>query len=63
MYAIKNKNNEYLTRRTINSDYSFTDNNNLAYVWDDIREVEALKNILTKYQNIADLKIVQYKEV
>lgn len=58
MYAIVNKNKQYLTRRTINSDYSFTDNNNLAYVWGKIAEAEAVRNILTDYQGINDLEIV-----
>lgn len=58
MFAIKNKNNQYLTRRNLFDDYSFTDNNNFAYVWRDIREAEAVRNILTDYQNITDLEIV-----
>ncbi len=58
MYAIKNKNNQYLTRKGMFDDYSFTDNNNLAYVWDKIAEAEAVRNILTDYQGINDLEIV-----
>ena len=58
MFAIKNKNNQYLTRRNMFDDYSFTDNNNFAYVWGDIREAETVRNILIDYQNITDLEIV-----
>jgi len=58
MFAIKNKNNQYLTRKGIDSDYSFTDNNNFAYVWGKINEAEAVRNILTDYQGITDLEIV-----
>ena len=58
MFAIKNKNNEYLTRRGIDTDYSFTDNNNFAYVWGKIEEAEAVRNILTDYQGITDLEII-----
>lgn len=57
MFAIKNKNNQYLTRKGIDTDYSFTDNNNFAYVWGKIEEAEAVKNILTNHQNITDLEI------
>ena len=58
MYAIKNKNNQYLTRRNLFDDYSFTDNNNFAYVWGNIAEAEAVRNILTDYQGITDLEII-----
>lgn len=58
MYAIKNKNNQYLTRMRFDADYTFTDNNNFAYVWDRIEEAETVRNILTDYQNITDLEIV-----
>lgn len=58
MYAIKNKNNQYLTRKNLFDDYSFTDNNNFAYVWGKIAEAEAVRNILTQYQNITDLEII-----
>ncbi len=58
MFAIKNKNNQYLTRKGMFDDYSFTDNNNFAYVWGKIEEAEAVRNILTDYQNITDLEIV-----
>ena len=58
MFAIKNKNNQYLTRRGIDADYTFTDNNNFAYVWGRIEEAETVRNILTDYQDINDLEIV-----
>lgn len=58
MFAIKNKNNQYLTRKNLFDDYSFTDNNNFAYVWGTINEAEIVRNILTDYQNITDLEIV-----
>ncbi len=58
MFAIKNKNNQYLTRKNLFDDYSFTDNDNFAYVWGKIAEAESVRNILTDYQNITDLEIV-----
>ena len=58
MFAIKNKNNQYLTRMGIDADYSFTDNKNFAYVWGKLTEAEVVRNILTDHQNITDLEIV-----
>ncbi len=58
MYAIINKNNQYLTRRNLFDDYSFIDNNNFAYVWGNINEAEAVRNILIKHQGITNLEIV-----
>ena len=58
MFAIKNKNNQYLTRKGMFDDYSFTDNNNFAYVWGKIEEAEAVRNILVDCQNITNLEIV-----
>ena len=58
MYAIINKNKQYLTRRGIDADYTFTDNNNFAYVWGNIAEAETVRNILTDYQGINDLEII-----
>jgi len=58
MFAIINKNKQYLTRRGIDADYTFTDNNNFAYVWGTINEAEAVRNILTDYQGVNDLEIV-----
>lgn len=58
MFAIINKNKQYLTRRGIDADYTFTDNNNFAYVWRTINEAEAVRNILTDYRGINELEIV-----
>ena len=58
MFAIINKNKQYLTRRGIDADYTFTDNNNFAYVWGRIEEAETVRNILTDYQGITDLEII-----
>lgn len=58
MFAIINKNKQYLTRRGIDADYTFTDNNNFAYVWGTINEAEAVRNILTDYQGVNDLEII-----
>jgi len=58
MFTIINKNKQYITRQSLTADYNFTDNNNFAYVWGRIEEAEAVRNILTDYQNITDLEIV-----
>ena len=58
MFAIKNNKNEYLTKKNLYNDFSFTNNSNFAYVWGDIREAETVRNTLTDYQNITDLEIV-----
>jgi len=58
MFTIINKNKQYITRRSLTDDFSFTDNYNFAYVWGKIAEAEAVRNILIDHQNITDLEIV-----
>jgi len=58
MFTIINKNKQYITRRSLTDDFSFTDNYNFAYVYDNINQVEAIRNILEKYQGYNDLEII-----
>ena len=58
MYTIINKNKQYITRQSLTADFSFTSNNNFAYVFDNLNQAEAVRNILTQYQNITDLEII-----
>ena len=59
-YQIINGKNEFVTMNTFNdSNYSFTDNKNFAYIFT-IEEAEAVKNHLLKYNN-DNLKIVDWK--
>jgi len=58
MFTIINKNKEYITRKSLTDDFSFTDNNNFAYVYDNLNQAEAVRNILEKYQCYNDLEII-----
>jgi hypothetical protein len=58
MFAILNKNNQYLTRKGINSNLSFTDNQNFAYTYKDKSEAKRVK-IMIESETGENLKVIE----
>jgi len=56
-FHITDGNGKYLTRKTTSSDYSFTDNDNLAYTYDNVKDAESVIAALKKYPEYKNLDI------
>jgi len=56
-FHITDGNGNFLTRKTTSSDYSFTDNHNLAYTYDNVKDAESVINVIKRYPEYKNLDI------